>query len=156
MLFRSLYSLRFGELLTAAGLDIDDSGREPIPDELVGRIARDSPEINHHPSANVKEQPGFLSSLIAEFQEIPFFLRHSWSKVACLPDLSVRDVFWIGGRTDSLHPYLQHAIFAAVNRRIKRPVFLKRKSLWDQPLYVLLLRDGNYLLTGCRDRKSVV
>jgi len=26
---------------------------------------------------------------------------------------------------------------------------LKRKSLWAQPLYILLLRDGTYLLAGC-------
>jgi uncharacterized lipoprotein YajG len=32
---------------------------------------------------------------------------------------------------------------------MKKPTFLKRKSLWEQPLYILLLRDGTYLLAGC-------
>jgi hypothetical protein len=140
---------KFEKIGAAAGLDITHSGHETIPDGLAGRNARDSPESKSHSPAGNGEQPGFLSSLIAEFQEIPFFLRHSLSLVARIPSLSLRDVFWIGGRTDSLHPYLQHAVFAAVNRRIKRPVFLKRKSGWEQPLYVLLLRDGRYLLTGC-------
>jgi hypothetical protein len=144
-----LYSVGFWELLAVAGLNINDSGHEPIPNELVGRRIPDSSETTTNLSFRDGKRPGFLSSLIAEFQEIPLFLRHSLPLVAGIPDLSVRDVFWIGGRTDSLHPYLQQARFAAVNRRIKRPVFLKRKSQWEQSPYVLLFRDGSYLLTGC-------
>jgi hypothetical protein len=144
-----LYSLGFRELLVAAGLDTDDSGRDPIPDELVGRGTPDSPRTTNDATARDKKQPAFLSSLIAEFQEIPLFLRHALSTVAGLPGLSVRDVFWAGGRTASLHPYLRDAVFVSVNRRLKRPVFLKRKSLWEQPLYILLLRDGTYILAGC-------
>lgn len=143
-----LYSLGFSELLAAAGLDTDDSGREPIPDKLVGRVAPDPPWTANDHDGN-KKQPGFLSPLIAEFQEIPLFLRHSLSTVAGLPALSLRDVFWTGGRTASLHPYLKGAVFVSANRRLKIPVFLKRKSLWEQPLYILLLRDGTYLLGGC-------
>lgn len=144
-----LYSLGFRELLRAAGLDTDDSAREPIPDALVGRSMPDSPWITNDPGTRDKREAGFLSPLIAEFEEIPLFLRRSLSAVAGLPGLSMRDVFWIGGRTGSLHPYLQDAVFVSVNRRLKRPVFLKRKSLWEQPLYILLLRDGTYLLAGC-------
>ena len=140
-----LYSIGFRELLAAAGLNIDDSGYEPIPDEIVGRDISDSPQMTNRD----KERTGFLSSLIAEFEEIPFFLLHSLSTVVGLPGLSVRDVFWTGGRAVSLHPYLKDTIFVSVNRRIKKPVFLKRKSLWEQPLYILLLRDATYLLAGC-------
>jgi hypothetical protein len=144
-----LYSLGFWELLAAAGLDTDDSGRDPIPDKLVGCVTPDAPRTaNEHAARNIK-QPRFLSPLIIEFQEIPLFLRHSLSTVAGLPDLSPRDVFWTGGRTVSLHPYLKDAVFVSVNRRLKIPLFLKRKSLWDQPLYILLLRDGTFLLARC-------
>jgi hypothetical protein len=144
-----LYSLGFSELLAAAGLDTGDSGREPIPDKLVGRVTPDASRTANEHAARNKKQPRFLSPLIVEFQEIPLFLRHSLSTVAGLPDLSLRDVFWSGGRTVSLHPYLKDAVFVSVNRRLKIPHFLKRKSLWDQPLYILLLRDGTYLLAGC-------
>ncbi|MGC0778021.1 MAG: hypothetical protein WCD68_12510, partial [Candidatus Acidiferrum sp.] len=144
-----LYSLGFWELLAAAGLDTGDSGREPIPDKLVGRVTPDAPRTANEHAARNKKQPRFLSPLIVEFQEIPLFLRHSLSTVAGLSDLSLRDVFWTGGRTVSLHPYLKDAVFVSVNRRLKIPLFLKRKSLWDQPLYILLLRDGTYLLAGC-------
>jgi hypothetical protein len=51
--------------------------------------------------------------------------------------------------TVSLHPYLKDAVFVSVNRRLKKPVFLNQKSLLDQPLYILLLRDGSYLMAGC-------
>lgn len=144
-----LYSLGFWELLAAAGLDTGDSGRESIPDELVGRGTPDAPRTANDASARNKKQPHFLSPLIAEFQEIPLFLRHSLSMVAGLPALSLRDVFWAGGRTVSLHPYLKDAVFVSVNRRLKNPVFFKRKPLWEQPLYILLLRDGTYLAAGC-------
>jgi hypothetical protein len=140
-----LYSIGFWELLAAAGLNIDDSGHEPIPDEIVGRDKTDSPQMTNMD----KNRTGFLSSLIAEFQEMPLFLLHTLSTVVGLPGLSVRDVFWTGGRTVSLHPYLKDTIFVSVNRRIKKPVFLKRKSLWEQPLYILLLRDTTYLLAAC-------
>jgi hypothetical protein len=151
-----LYSLGFWELLAAAGLDTGDSGREPIPDELVGRGTPDAPRTANDASARNKKQPRFLSPLIAEFQEIPLFLRHSLSTVAGLPDLSLRDVFWTGGRTVSLHPYLKDAVFVSVNRRLKNPVFLKRKPLWEQPLYILLLRDGAYLVAGCSLEESTL
>jgi hypothetical protein len=144
-----LYSLGFRELLAAAGLDSDDPGRESIPDEVIGRDTAASLEMTNDVGAREKNHAGFLSSLIAEFEEIPLFLGRSLSTVAGLPGLSRRDVFWTGGRSDSLHPYLKDAVFVSVNRRLKRPVFLKRKSLWEQPLYILLLRDGTYLLAGC-------
>jgi hypothetical protein len=151
-----LYSLGFWELLASAGLDTANSGREPIPDPFVNRDAPDSPRASNDADAGNKKQPGFLSSLIAEFHEIPLFLRHSLSTVAGLSRLSVRDVFWTGGRTASLHPYLEDVVFVSVNRRLKNPIFLKHKSLWEQPLYILLLRDGTYLMTGCSLESSTL
>jgi hypothetical protein len=144
-----LYSLGFSELLAAAGLDTGDSGREPIPDALVGRATSDTPRTANDAATRNKKQPGFLSALLAEFQEIPLFLRSALSTVAGLSGLSVRDVFWTGGRTSSLHPYLNDALFVSVNRRLKIPAFLKQKPLWDQPNYILLMRNGTYVLTGC-------
>jgi hypothetical protein len=144
-----LYSLGFRELLAAAGLDIAESGGESMPDGLVGRATPDSPLATVDPGPSDGKQPRFLSSLLAEFREIPLFLRHSLSTLSGLPGISVRDVYWTGGRTVSLHPYLKDAVFVSVNRRLKKPVYLKRESLWEQPLYVLLPRHGTYLVAGC-------
>jgi hypothetical protein len=144
-----LYSLGFWELLAAAGLDTGESGGESMPDGLVGRATLDSALPTVDPGPDDGKQPRFLSSLLAEFREIPLFLRHSLATVSGLPGISVRDVFWTGGRSVSLHPYLKDAVFVSVNRRLKKPVVLKRKSLWEQPLYVLLPRDGTCLVAGC-------
>jgi hypothetical protein len=143
-----LYSLRLWDLLASSGFDTAETDREPMPDNLVLRAALDSAQAATAPAGN-RKQSLFLSSLVSEFQEIPFFLRKSLPTLTGLPGLSPRDVFWAGGRTVSFHPYLKDAVFAAVNRRLKKPVFLKRRSLVEQPLYILLLRDGNYLLAGC-------
>lgn len=143
-----LFSLGFSELLAAAGLDARDSGREPIPDALVGRAIPDSPQSTNDAAGN-KTQSRFMSMLIAKFEEIPLFLRYSLAAVTGLPHLSVRDVFWTGGLTASLHPYLRGTVFVSVNRRLKNPVFSSRNYLWEQPVFILLLRDGTYHLAGC-------
>jgi hypothetical protein len=92
-----LYSLGFWELLAAAGVDIDDAGYEPIPDELVGRSRPDSPPTTNGETDRNRKQSGVLSSLVSDFQEIPFFLRRALPAITGLPGLSVRDVFWTGG-----------------------------------------------------------
>ena len=51
-----------------------------------------------------------------QLEEIPVFLRSSLGSVAALPNLSLRDVYWVGGTRPSLHPYMRGAIFVAVNR----------------------------------------
>ena len=144
-----LYSVGFWDVLAAAGLDIGDAGREFVPDELLGRDGPDPRSVVVDSVAGEEKSQGFLSSLVREFEDVPLFLRSSLPSFTHLPGLSLRDAFWIGRRRNSLHSYLQNAIFAAVNRRIKSPAFLKRKFLWEQPLYILLLRDGTYLVTGC-------
>jgi hypothetical protein len=142
-----LYSLRFWDLLASADFDTEETDREPMPDKLVPRATPDSPQTTN--AAGNRSPVSFLSSLVAELNEIPFFLRHSLSTVLGLTGFSLRDVFWVGGRRVSFHPYLKDAVLAIVNRRLKKPVFLKPMPLSEQPLYVLLLRDGTYLLAGC-------
>lgn len=142
-----LYSLGFWELLRAAGLPLEDLGQEAMPDALVGRAppeSLDRTETFPSPTRN-----GFLTSLLKEFEEIPLFLRDSLSTVVDLPDLSLRDVFWTGGTSGYLHPLLKDALFISVNRRLKRPKRASQQSIWNQPLYVFLMRDGSYRLAGC-------
>jgi len=141
-----LYSIGFRGLLVTAGLEPDDSGSEAIPDVLLGRSAHDPQAAE--PSPKPKAQ-GFLAEFVQELEEIPLFLRDALSAVVAVSGLSLRDLFWVGGRAHSFHPYLKNAVLVSVNRRLKRPVFSKRKPLWEQPLYVLLLRDGTYLVSGC-------
>lgn len=143
-----LYGLSFWEILTALGFETDGAGREAIPDSLLGRnqprqsVLADSAE----PAMN---QEGFLSDLVANYEEIPLFLRGSLASIAGLPDVNLRDVFWVGGPRASLHPYLRGSVFAFLNRRNKTPVLARSESSWAQPLYLLMKRDGSYLCAGC-------
>jgi hypothetical protein len=69
--------------------------------------------------------------------------------VAGVKELSRSDIFWVGGDKNPIHPYLVDAAFVAVNRRIKKPIQSAAKTLWDQPLYVILKRDGGFLCGAC-------
>ena len=56
---------------------------------------------------------------------------------------SLKDCFWIGGARGS-HPYLAGAQLALVNRQKKKPNDCGSKPMWQQPLYIVLKRDGTY------------
>ena len=142
-----LYSLGFSEFLRAAGFAPGDLGQEAMPDALVGRAPPESSERTEISGSQRKD--GLLTSLLQEFEELPLFLRPSLSTVADLPDLSLRDLFWTGGRSGYLHPVLKDAVLVSVNRRLKRPGHASRPSLGEEPIYVLLMRDGTYRLAGC-------
>jgi transcriptional regulator with XRE-family HTH domain len=143
-----LYGLSFWEILTALGFEADDGGREAIPDSLLGRnqprrsVLADSAEP-------AMTQEGFLSGLVAKYEEIPLFLRGSLASIAGLTDVSLRDVFWVGGPRASLHPYLRDSVFVFLNRRNKTPALARSRPSWAQPLYLLMKRDGSYLCAGC-------
>ena len=92
---------------------------------------------------------GFLEQMLERCEEIPFFLRESIGPLSGLEDASLDDVFWIGGEYDVLHPCLANGLFALVNRRDKRPVHFTSKSPWQQPVYVIQMRDGTYLCACC-------
>ena len=47
---------------------------------------------------------------------------------------------------------------AVVNRRKKKPIHYRSKPLWEQPIYLLLLRGGGYVCACCgqEDRTLVL
>lgn len=147
-----LYSIGFWDFLRAAGLPAEPVAREPIPDELVPRaVVRPNPRSYDASTAasSGTEAGGFLESLIERWEEIPLFLASALPGISGLKGFSLSDVFWVGGKTGPIHPFLTKATFAIVNRRIKRPVQSVAKTLSDQPLYVLLTREGTYLCGCC-------
>jgi hypothetical protein len=81
--------------------------------------------------------------------EIPLFLRGSLSALSGIRSLSLHDFFWVDGERNPLHPSLRNGLMAIVNRRKKKPVHFKTKPLWQQPMYVVLKRDGTYLCACC-------
>jgi hypothetical protein len=83
------------------------------------------------------------------WQEIPLFLRKSLNDLTGVANFSLSDVYWVGADANPLNPCLENAEFVAVNRRFRIPVPGRRMSIAEQPLYLLLARDGRYLCASC-------
>ena len=142
----SLYSLRFQTFLKTIEIAPEESGIEPMLDHFVSRVSRG--EAAEELDTKLASE-GFLEQFLERCKEVPFFLRESIGSLSGLQDASLNDFFWVGGKYDVLHPYLTNGLLALVNRRRKRPFHFTSKALWQQPLYVLLKRDGTYLCACC-------
>lgn len=142
-----IYGLSFHMLLAAIGANLEESGAEFMPDHLASRPQPGGPDfIASRGNSNVG---GFLGELQRDWGEVPLFLRSSLATVSGLAEVSLADVFWIGGERTPLHPDLQNAVVVIVNRRKRKPVHFRSKPPWQQPLYVVLKRDGTYLCACC-------
>jgi hypothetical protein len=141
----SLYGLRFQTFLKTIGIVPEEAGREPMPDHFVSRV----PRVGGAARDNRLAGRGFLEQFLERCEEVPFFLRESIGSLSGLKDASLNNFFWVGGKYDVLHPYLTNGLLVLVNRRRKRPFHFTSKPLWQQPLYVLLKRDGTYLCACC-------
>lgn len=146
-----LYCIDFEEFLKACGLPLGQIGRDPIPDELVPRKLPDrGPSLAvTERQGSIGEQNGFLHSLTKQWEGVPFFLRHSLSDLTGLKNFSLSDVYWVGGNETPAHPLLIKATFVAVNRRIKKPAKSTTNGGCEQPICLILKRDGSYLCGRC-------
>jgi transcriptional regulator with XRE-family HTH domain len=153
----ALYALPPNDLLKSFGIE-QMSGATPIPAEWMLREALRTREGQTDAALAKPPARGFLSHILEGLDELPFFLRHSLVSLSGLPELSLHDVFWVGGQPTALHPALAGALFVLVNRRKVSPPAFRRKSVWQQPLYLLMKRDGSYLLANCtlEDKTLVV
>ena len=149
--FCVVYSLGLNAIFQAVGLRFEDAGQEPIPDLLTGRPSPRVAETVTQTHGN--EQEGLVPQFVAELEGVPFFLRGSLDLLSGLPRLSLKDFFWISGTRNPVHPYLAGGVLAVVNRHKKKPNDCGSKPLWQQPLYVILTRDGTYLC-GCCSREN--
>lgn len=142
----SVYGLLFRSFLRAMDIGMETIGTEPLPEHL---IARRPHFESTQPISETTNGSGFLEEFLKRCEEIPFFLRQSLASISGLKDPSLDNFFWIGGTQDVLHPYLANGLLAIVNRRRKRPVHFASKMLCQQPVYMLLKRDGTYLCACC-------
>jgi hypothetical protein len=144
----SLCGLQFHVFLKAIGIVLAEAGSEPMPDHLARRVL-DMKFVENSNDNDVSGGIGFLEEILKRCEEIPFFLRESIGPFSSLEDASLDDFFWIGGEYDVLHPCLTNGLFALVNRRDKRPIHFTSKPAWQQPVYVILMRNGTYLCACC-------
>ena len=148
--FCIIYSMRLNQIFQALGLSFEEAGREPIPDLLTGRPLS---ETVASVDADRIEPPGLIPELAGQLGGVPFFLRSSLGVLCGLSRLSLKDFFSIGGSANTVHPYLKGAVLAVVNRQKKKPNDCAAKPLWQQPLYIIMKRDGTYLC-GCCSREN--
>ncbi len=144
------YSLDLQTVFQILGLDPGHSGQEPIPQLLTGSTMSASAEIVAETDGTA--QAGFFEKLLGEFGQIPFFLRSALPALSGLHNPSLKDCFWVGGAQKS-HPYMAGALLALVNRQKKKPNDCASRPIWQQPLYLVLQRDGTYLC-GCCSRED--
>jgi hypothetical protein len=143
-----VFGLQFHVFLRAIGITPEDAGTESVPDYFLSRSSLlGSPDITRG-NDNVAPH-GFLGDLLTACGEVPFFLRDTIEKTSGLSRISLADLFWIGGERNILHPYLRNGLLVLVNRRKRKPLYFRSKPLWQQPIYVLLKRDGTYLCACC-------
>lgn len=141
----SIYGLQLDSVMRRMGIDLPDTGEEAMPDRY---LSRSGPGATKGIDGDTIS-PGFFEKLREECQEIPLFLRHSFGYFGGSAHVSLDDFFWVGGDASPLHPYLAEALVVMVNRRRKKPVHFLSKPLWQQPIYVVLKRDGTHLAACC-------
>jgi transcriptional regulator with XRE-family HTH domain len=141
----SIYGLQFESVMRRIGIDLADAGAESMPDRY---LSRGEPPVSAKSAAGDEVRTGFLERLLEDWQDVPFFLRHSFEYFSGPGHVSWDDFFWVGGDDDPLHPYLVNALVVMVNRRRKTPLYFGSKPLWQQPIYIVLKRDGSHL-AGC-------
>jgi hypothetical protein len=141
----SLYGFQFHPFLNTIGVALKDVGVEPIPDNFMPRIMRTTFVES---TADQHVDIGFLEQLLEQFQEVPLFLRNSFDWLSTSANISLDDFYWLGRNRDPLHPYLTNGLLALVNRRRKTAFHFVSRPLWQQPIYIILKRDGSYM-AGC-------
>jgi hypothetical protein len=149
-----LYTLRFPTLLDAAGIEPNSAGQNPMPESLLARspLPTSSGRLLEAPP----DKPGFLQDLVLSFGEIPVFLRDAIEDLTGIANLSLRDLYWMAGPSDTSHPYLNRSVLAVVKRRSRRLAVLPGKPLSTQPLYLLLTRSGSYFAATCAVERNVL
>ena len=141
----SIYGMQFESVMKRIGVEVAEAGAEAMPERYLSRS--EPPMAAKSADADIVPT-GFLGKLLEECQEIPFFLRHSLGYFSGSAHVSLEDFFWVGD-DDPLHPYLAKGLLVIVNRRRKTPFHFVSKPVWQQPIYIVLKRDGMNLAACC-------
>jgi hypothetical protein len=144
-----LYCVRFEDLLDWFGFAVDEHRMDTIPATWMREASPSPAKETTAATRDQKSTSGYLASVLEHLGEVPLFLRHSFSFLSGLAAISLRDVFWVGGQRDVLHPLVEGAFFVIVDRRKRRPRIFPRKKAWEQPVYLLRKRKGSYLMASC-------
>jgi hypothetical protein len=154
-----LYCIDFWSFLRTGGLPLEFLGSDPLPDELGGRIVLLGNAVSDEVAGSGPlgaARKRFLSTLIDQWEELPLFTKDALPGICRLKDISLSDIFWVDMNQHPTHPCLAGAAFVAVNRRLKTPLQSTVPTVWEQPLYMVLRRDGTYLCGTCVLQRGVL
>lgn len=141
----ALYGIQLFDFLESIGIVSTQLGSEAVPREFPP--AKESWATRRIGDERAGSDP--IARLAAILPHVPFFLRRSIAELSGIPEPSLEDFFWIGGEANPLHPSLRNGLLAIVNRRKKKAVHNPAKPIWEQPIYLLLLRGGGYVCACC-------
>ncbi len=141
-----LYGIDFWRFLRAAGIATGLLGTEPILDDLMGRTLIPKTTRPTNREAHLGGGEAFLTVLANRFDEIPFFLCNAIPELCGMSRVSLRDFFWVKEGTQEFEIPMRGAVLLALNRRIKTPAMQESQLQWNQPIYLLVRRDGSYFL----------
>jgi transcriptional regulator with XRE-family HTH domain len=144
----AVYFASAAEFLKVSGVGLVEADKLPMPEEFF-----DLPSQSVRSSARPSQ---FLKEIKRRFKEIPCFLHRSLPSMFGLPEISLRDVFWVGAGKALRHSYSAGAHFMIVDRKQKNPRPSLSSPVWAQPVYVLQLRDGSYLWGFCSLQNRVL
>jgi hypothetical protein len=141
-----VYGMRLMDFVAASGTAIEFLGQQPIPAEFMPECgSTPSPRPIEHRNGGPDTQP----VLANRFGEIPWFLGSSLPELSGISRPQLRDCFWLNGEQPFLPGYTRGSLLAVVNRRKKKPIRIGGLPTWQQPAFVLLLRNGDYLCACC-------
>jgi transcriptional regulator with XRE-family HTH domain len=139
----AVYGVNSASMIEASGIAWNNPDESAIPAGLM------EPSMATSPRPDTPAHSSFLREMQRRFVELPLFLHEALPMIFGLPQLSVRDVFWLGEEIPFRHPYLSGALFLVVDRRRKTPHTELAASVWDQPLHMVQRRDGTYFSGSC-------
>lgn len=139
------YAAPFRTFLRASGIPEETAERDSIPDRFIPRLPANGDQENVLPV----RFDGLIGELMRQVGDPPVFLRHAIDDLSGLTSTSLRTIFWVGGIKHPLHAYLKGALLVSVDRHKKIPIDSRSRPIWKHLFYLLLKRDGDYVLGPC-------
>ena len=139
------YAIALRSFLEGFGLRLEEAGTDSIPDQFISRFEPEARDNDTHEL----QVDGFLRELVDQVGDFPLLLRHSVGDLSGLSSTSLRTVYWAGGIRNPFHPYLANTLLIAVDRHKKLPVDSRSRPAWERSFYLVLKRDGSYLIGPC-------
>lgn len=137
----AVYFASVAELFEVSGASLERAGKLPIPSEFSDAAPGSAPHVAKHSD--------FLQAMQRRLHQLPYFLRNVAAPLFGLSELSVRDIFWVGGDRRPMHSHFAGALFLIVDRKQKTPRLSLSSPLWAQQVFLLQRRDGSYLCGFC-------